>query len=65
VRFGVVLATPDDEGNAIGKSDERKHRARQNVVLELGLLLAKSVGRAWRFCSRTRQQWSGRLICKV
>jgi predicted nucleotide-binding protein len=41
VRFGVVLATPDDVGNAVGKDDERKHRARQNVVLELGLLLAK------------------------
>jgi predicted nucleotide-binding protein len=41
VRFGVVLATPDDEGNALGKNDERKARARQNVVLELGLLLAK------------------------
>ena len=45
VRFGVVLATPDDVGNAVGKDDERKHRARQNVVLELGLLLAK-LGRA-------------------
>jgi predicted nucleotide-binding protein len=28
-------------GNAVGKDDERKHRARQNVVLELGMLLAK------------------------
>ncbi len=45
VRFGVVLATPDDVGNAVGKDDERKSRARQNVVLELGLLLAK-LGRA-------------------
>lgn len=41
VRFAVVLATPDDEGNARGKADERKLRARQNVVLELGILLAK------------------------
>lgn len=41
VRFAVVLATPDDEGNARGKPDERKFRARQNVVLELGVLLAK------------------------
>jgi predicted nucleotide-binding protein len=41
VRFAVVLATPDDEGFAKGKEDERKFRARQNVVLELGLLLAK------------------------
>jgi predicted nucleotide-binding protein len=41
VRFAVVLATPDDEGNVVGKPDERRKRARQNVVLELGLLLAK------------------------
>jgi predicted nucleotide-binding protein len=41
VRFAVVLATPDDEGYVRGKPDERKYRARQNVVLELGLLLAK------------------------
>jgi predicted nucleotide-binding protein len=41
VRFAVVLATSDDEGNARGKTDERKFRARQNVVLELGILLAK------------------------
>jgi hypothetical protein len=41
VRFAVVLATPDDEGYARGKADERKYRARQNVVFELGLLPAK------------------------
>lgn len=41
VRFAVVLATPDDEGYARGKADERKFRARQNVVFEFGLLLAK------------------------
>jgi predicted nucleotide-binding protein len=39
--FAVVLATPDDEGNIVGKQDEKKFRARQNVVLELGLLLSK------------------------
>jgi predicted nucleotide-binding protein len=39
--FAVVLATPDDEGNVAGKPDERKFRARQNVVMELGLLLGK------------------------
>jgi predicted nucleotide-binding protein len=38
--FGVILATPDDEGHAAGRSDERAYRARQNVVLELGMLLA-------------------------
>jgi predicted nucleotide-binding protein len=45
VPFAVVLATPDDEGFPAGKADERKARARQNVVLELGLLLGK-LGRA-------------------
>ena len=41
VGFAVILATPDDEGNVAGKPDEKKFRARQNVVLELGLLLSK------------------------
>jgi predicted nucleotide-binding protein len=41
VGFAVVLATPDDEGYRIGRPDEKKTRARQNVVLELGMLLAK------------------------
>lgn len=40
VGFGVVLATPDDEAYPKGKSDEKAYRARQNVVLELGMLLA-------------------------
>jgi len=40
VRFGVVLATPDDEGHRAGHPDEKMYRARQNVVLELGMLLA-------------------------
>ncbi len=40
VGFAVVLATPDDEAHPKGKADEAKYRARQNVVLELGLLLA-------------------------
>lgn len=39
--FGVVLATPDDEGYRAGHEDEKAFRARQNVVLELGMLLAK------------------------
>ncbi len=41
VGFAVVLATPDDEGHRSGRSDEKSYRARQNVVLELGMLLAK------------------------
>ncbi len=41
VKFGVVLATPDDEGNRSGRDDEKAYRARQNVVLELGMLLSR------------------------
>ena len=40
VNFAVVLATPDDEGHRAGREDEKAYRARQNVVLELGMLLA-------------------------
>jgi predicted nucleotide-binding protein len=39
--FAVVLATPDDEGHRADHADEKSFRARQNVVLELGMLLAK------------------------
>jgi predicted nucleotide-binding protein len=39
--FGVVLATPDDEGHRTNHPDEKAYRARQNVVLEMGMLLAK------------------------
>lgn len=40
VDFCVVLATPDDEGYRKGKEDEKAYRARQNVVLELGMMLS-------------------------
>ncbi len=40
VAFGVVLATPDDEGRRSGRPDEKRLRVGQNVVLELGMLLA-------------------------
>lgn len=39
--FAVVLATPDDVGFRAGHEDEQAFRARQNVVLELGMMLAK------------------------
>ncbi len=39
VRFAVVLATPDDEGFRAGHEDEKAFRARQNVVMELGMML--------------------------
>jgi predicted nucleotide-binding protein len=38
--FAVVIATPDDEGNERGHEEKKLYRARQNVVLELGMLLA-------------------------
>lgn len=41
VSFAVVLATPDDEGHRAGHPDEQSYRARQNVVLELGMMLTK------------------------
>jgi predicted nucleotide-binding protein len=41
VKFAVVLATPDDEGHRAGRDDEKAYRARQNVVLELGMLLSQ------------------------
>jgi predicted nucleotide-binding protein len=40
-QFAVVLATPDDVGYRADHPDEQAYRARQNVVLELGMLLAK------------------------
>lgn len=39
--FACVLLTPDDEGHPYGYPEEKKPRARQNVVLELGMVLAK------------------------
>jgi len=40
-QFAVVLATPDDEGHRSNHPGEKAFRARQNVVLELGMLLEK------------------------
>lgn len=39
--FACVLLTPDDEGHKAGKGEEKKYRARQNVILELGMVLAR------------------------
>ena len=41
VQYAVVLATPDDEGYRRNHTEEKKFRARQNVVLELGMMLSK------------------------
>ena len=39
--FACVLLTPDDEGHRYEHSEKKQPRARQNVVLELGMVLAK------------------------
>lgn len=41
LHYAVVLATPDDEGCPKGGAAHLRPRARQNVVLELGMLLTK------------------------
>lgn len=41
VKYGIVLATPDDVGHKKGFENQKKYRARQNVVFELGMLFAK------------------------
>ena len=40
VEYAIVLATPDDEGHRVGRTDEKAYRVRQNVVLELGMVLS-------------------------
>ena len=44
VHFGIVLATPDDIGYSKDNESCKKYRVRQNVILELGMLLSK-IGR--------------------
>lgn len=45
-RFGIVLLTPDDQGFARKEgADSTQPRARQNVVLEMGMMIA-ALGRA-------------------
>lgn len=39
--FGIVLATPDDIGYSKDNENDKKYRVRQNVVLEMGMLLSK------------------------
>ena len=45
VNFGIVLATPDDIGYVKNKEEDKKFRVRQNVILELGMLLS-AIGRS-------------------
>jgi len=44
VNFGIVLATPDDIGYPKNDESQKQYRVRQNVVLELGMLLSR-IGR--------------------
>lgn len=39
--FGIVLATPDDVGYPKSDETKKKFRVRQNVILEMGMLLSK------------------------
>ncbi|MBZ5566511.1 MAG: nucleotide-binding protein [Acidobacteriia bacterium] len=39
--YACVLLTPDDEGHKAGAPDQKRYRARQNVVLELGMVLTR------------------------
>jgi predicted nucleotide-binding protein len=41
VRYACVLLTPDDQGYPAGKPEQVRLRARQNVVLELGMFLVR------------------------
>lgn len=41
VGYACALLTPDDEGHKAGFPAEKKYRARQNVILELGMVLAR------------------------
>ncbi len=44
VGYACVLLTPDDEGHRRGADEEKRYRARQNVILELGMVLSR-IGR--------------------
>lgn len=39
--FGIVLATPDDVGFPKNDENLKKYRVRQNVILEMGMLLSR------------------------
>lgn len=39
--YACVLVTPDDEGRKRSEASDLRHRARQNVVLELGMVLSR------------------------
>ena len=39
--YAIILATPDDEGHRACHPEEKSFRVRQNVVLELGMMIAR------------------------
>ena len=41
INYGIVIATPDDVGYKSGCENKKRYRVRQNVVFELGMLIAK------------------------
>lgn len=41
VGFAVVLLTPDDFGGSVKHPEQARRRARQNVILELGIFIGK------------------------
>lgn len=43
--FSIILLTPDDMGYPIGEEDQKRPKARQNVILELGYFVGK-IGRS-------------------
>ena len=52
VGFAIVLLTPDDEGALRGDEKSSRHRARQNVIFELGFFIGR-LGRK-RVCALTK-----------
>ena len=52
VCFAIVLLTPDDEGGLRGGEKSGRHRARQNVIFELGFFIGR-LGRQ-RVCALTK-----------
>lgn len=41
VRYACVMLTPDDMGHPVDVPRDKKYRARQNVILELGMFLVR------------------------
>lgn len=54
VGFGIVIYTACDEGHKKGRPEEKKYRARQNVIFEHGYLISK-LGRK-RVCALVKDE---------